>query len=342
MSYFFDETESELRLNFVVGEELSSSRLDSALRDKLEQISQEQDLPDWFISNTVTRGKIASWIEQGFVLVNSEVEKKKSRKLKPSDSILCNLVEDPEVNISPDSSIPLDVVFEDSHILVLNKQPGLVVHPGAGCKSGTLVNALVHYLGSIHNQVGQLSRPGLVHRLDKGTSGLMVVAKSDKAYHGLVSQFADRTVSRQYLALVLTRPLGDARIDLPIGRDEFNKTRMAVGGLKARAASTIWEIKQELSKGLLLSVKLETGRTHQIRVHLHARKAGIVGDPVYVTPETRYPKELLGDVRDFNRQALHAFKLELIHPISGEPQSFEVDVPKDMKKLIRAFNDGMD
>lgn len=238
--------------------------------------------------------------------------------------------------------IPLQILFEDEHIVVVNKQPGLVVHPAPGHYSGTLVNGLLHHcpdLGAIGTEI----RPGIVHRLDKDTSGTLVVAKNAPALERLAAQFKSRGVRKDYLALVCGEFSEDAgTIRLPIGRHPVDRKRMSTASRKPREAETRWRVQGRFPGVCLLEVALKTGRTHQIRVHLAAIRHPIVGDPVYGRRKTDGPKSetaagALGIISEARRQMLHAWRLGFTHPHSGLWVQFESPLPEDMAELIGAL-----
>ncbi|MCB1530519.1 MAG: RluA family pseudouridine synthase [Rhodospirillales bacterium] len=244
----------------------------------------------------------------------------------------------------PPEDIPLDIVFEDEHLLVINKAVGMVVHPGAGNPSGTLVNALLHYCGDSLSGIGGVARPGIVHRLDKETSGLIVVAKNDKAHQGLSDQLSDRSLSRLYTAFVWKAPVPlKGKIDQPIGRHKTQRTKMALRGERGREAVTRYHMKEQYGAAASkIECKLLTGRTHQIRVHMGYLKTPIIGDPLYGLPlqEARalLAKESCGAQQQarilaFGRQALHAGQIGFIHPVSGENMRFKAPLPEDLKNL---------
>lgn len=242
-----------------------------------------------------------------------------------------NVVEDH----GPDDSVELDVIYEDEHIAVFNKQANLVMHPAAGNPTGTVMNGLLHR----YPDAAALPRAGIVHRLDKDTTGLFVVARSALAHRSLVEQLQQRKVSRQYDAVVWGTPVAGATIDAPIGRHGVDRKRMAVrpGG---REAVTHYRVQERFVSHSWLRVKLETGRTHQIRVHLSEHKMPLVGDSVY-GGRLRMPKGatecLQNELRDFERQALHAHELSLVHPASGEICSWQSAVPQDIQQLLVAL-----
>jgi 23S rRNA pseudouridine1911/1915/1917 synthase len=232
--------------------------------------------------------------------------------------------------------IPIAVVHEDTHLVVLDKPAGLVVHPGAGRTGGTLVNALLRHVRDLSG-VGGVLRPGIVHRLDRGTSGLLVVAKDDETHRSLVRQFAGRTVEKEYLALVLGVPARAAgEVDAPIGRDPVHRQRMSVRAPRGREARTSWRIEEHFDGAALLRVRLHTGRTHQIRVHLASLGHPLAGDPVY--GGTRSPSSRRAEAREalrsLARPALHAARLAFTHPASGERLSFEAPLPLDLATVL--------
>ena len=233
-------------------------------------------------------------------------------------------------------AIPLEVVFEDEHLIVIDKPAGLVVHPAAGNPDGTLVNALLFHCRGNLSGIGGVARPGIVHRIDKDTSGLLVVAKSDAAHEGLARQFADHSIERVYLAVVNGQPSRrEGTIDARIGRSDANRKKMAVLGKdssRGKRAVTHYKVRQTMDGASLLECRLETGRTHQVRVHLASIGHALVGDPVYgrANPRMRTILKAL----DFKRQALHAAVLGFVHPVSGDQLRFESDLPNDMTELI--------
>jgi 23S rRNA pseudouridine1911/1915/1917 synthase len=234
-------------------------------------------------------------------------------------------------------AISLHVVHEDDDLLVVDKPAGLVVHPGAGAASGTLVNALLHHVRNLSG-VGGVLRPGIVHRLDKGTSGLLVVAKNDATHRALVDQFAGRTVEKEYLALVLGVPrLREGTVSAAIGRDPRHRQRMSVRAPRGREARTTWRLEEAFDGAALLRVRIHTGRTHQIRVHLASLGHPVAGDPTY--GGTRTPPSRSAAARavlqDLARPALHAARLCFQHPRTGSRLVFESPLPSDLATLVR-------
>jgi 23S rRNA pseudouridine1911/1915/1917 synthase len=245
----------------------------------------------------------------------------------------------PQAAVPIAEDIPIAVVHEDRHLLVVDKPAGLVVHPGAGRATGTLVNALLHRVRDLSG-IGGVLRPGIVHRLDRGTSGLLVVAKDDASHLALSRQFSGRTVEKEYLAVVLGVPRAkEGTIDVPIGRDPVHRQRMSVRAPRGRTARSTYRLVEAFDDAALLRVRIATGRTHQIRVHLAALGHPVAGDPTYGgkrrpasgQPETRVALEAL------TRPALHAARLAFTHPATGERLTFESPLPPDLESLLIAL-----
>lgn len=233
--------------------------------------------------------------------------------------------------------IAIDIVFEDDHLLVVDKPAGMVVHPAAGHADLTLVNALLHHCAGRLSGIGGVARPGIVHRIDKGTSGLLVVAKTDVAHERLAAQFARHSIERAYLALVAGRPNpAGGSVDAPLARSSANRQKMAVvEDGRGKRAVTHYQMLRPLAESALVECRLETGRTHQVRVHMTAIGHPLLGDPVYGRTRPAH-RELLKRL-DFERQALHAAGLGFIHPATGESLSFKSAVPSDMQELLSAL-----
>lgn len=293
-------------------------RLDQTLSDLL---------PDY------SRALIQSWIKDGYVLLDGKSTKAK-QKLIGGEQVHINAFLEEQDDWQAED-IPLDIVYEDKDILVLNKQAGLVVHPAAGNTSGTLLNALIFH----HAEQVLLPRAGIVHRLDKDTSGLMVVAKSLAAHTQLVQQIQQKEVTRQYLAIALGEMTGGKTIDEPVGRHPSQRTRMAVTRDGKEAVTHIRLIKRFHHFSYVLA-QLETGRTHQIRVHMSHIGYPLVGDPAY-GGRSRFPKGISESLKqslgDFKRQALHATYLALFHPVTGEYMEWEQKAPADFQHLLSAI-----
>lgn len=292
----------------------------------------------------LSRSRVEAIIEEGSVHLAGKPLRKPGHRLCGGEELKISIFEAPAISVSADAEVQLDIVYEDASVLVINKAAGIVVHPGAGNFSKTLAHGLVHYLGEKSKLIGEAFRPGLVHRLDKGTSGLMVVAKTEAAQQSLVKQFSSHEIGREYLALVSKLPVvpGGGRknaesglIALPIGRHPKERKKMSVNVPHGRSACTEWCIEERLRYGYLLRLKLQSGRTHQIRVHLHACGASIVGDPTYGRGNpSEFPAELRKAIKDFGRQALHATTLYFRHPEDNKEVSFTVPPPVEMLKLL--------
>ncbi|MDX1443895.1 MAG: 23S rRNA pseudouridine(1911/1915/1917) synthase RluD [Gammaproteobacteria bacterium] len=296
--------------------ECAGQRLDQALAGLL---------PDY------SRSKIKEWIKSGGILLEG-------RKPRPRDAVnggehwVVDVQLERQVGVEA-QPLPLDIVFEDDHLLVINKPAGLVVHPGAGNPDATLQNALLHHCSSLSD----VPRAGLVHRLDKDTTGLLVVAKTLAAHTSLVAQLAERTVKREYEAICAGVMTAGGTIDVPIGRHPVDRKRQAVRQSGGRHAVTHYRVIEKFRAHTHVAVQLETGRTHQIRVHLAHQRYPIVGDPVYgrrVLLPKGASEETIHALQEFRRQALHARRLTLEHPASGETVSWEAPLPADMQRLV--------
>jgi 23S rRNA pseudouridine1911/1915/1917 synthase len=291
---------------------------------------------DAFLASHVagwSRSRLQRLIDDGEVLVNGRVAKS-SYKLRANDEIEADLATLPASNFLPED-IPIEVVFEDDEVIVVNKPAGMVVHPAAGIVSGTLANALAFHFQKL-SSVGGEKRPGIVHRLDKNTSGLMVVAKTEAAHENLADQFRAREVFKSYLALVHGQMKSDTgQIDQPIARDPRHRTRMAVVR-SGRSALTLFRVRQNFERFTLLDVELKTGRTHQIRVHLAWLKHPVVGDETYGSgrDKTIIDPKIRGQVARLGRQFLHAEKLGFKHPRTGERLDFGAELPAELREVL--------
>lgn len=300
-----------------VPEFLSGQRLDAVAA---------QLFPAW------SRGRLKSWIESGALLVNGVAAEKARQPVATGDTLDLTVDEVPLAGNDKPQAIPLDVVYEDDDIAVINKPPGLTVHPGAGQSDSTMQNALLHRFPKTE----LLPRAGLVHRLDKDTSGLLIVGLTLVAYTRLVSDMAAREIRREYDALVNGAVTAGGTVDMPIGRDPRNRLKMAVVE-DGRPAVTHYRVQERFANHTLLRVRLETGRTHQIRVHMAQILHPIVGDAVYggrITRGRNMEESLRLALNGFPRQALHARHLELEHPVTGEELDFTVEAPPDMQRLL--------
>ena len=277
-----------------------------------------------------SRSKLQEWILEGSLTVDGGLRRAKD-KVSVGQKLAVRAQLIPEVSWAGEKR-PLDILFEDEHVLVINKPAGLVVHPAAGHPAGTLVNALLGYAPELE----ALPRGGIVHRLDKDTSGVMCVARSSLAHRSLVTQLSERTVKREYVAVCQGVLSGGKTIDQPIGRHPTARTKMAVTS-SGKPAITHFQVKERFGHHTAITVNLETGRTHQIRVHLAWYKHPLLGDPVY-GGRLRVPKgasdELLSAIRGFPRQALHAQSLRFMHPARDEEVAFTTPLPEDLSQLF--------
>ena len=305
-------------LTFTVDDTNVNSRLDTYLASQIQ---------NW------SRARLQRLIENEDVVVNGR-SAKASYKLRKGDEVEVELVASPAEIFEP-QNIPLDIVHEDESLIVVNKPAGLVVHPAAGIHSGTLANALAFHFQNLPASAGSI-RPGIVHRLDRDTSGLLVVAKTEAALENLSEQFRDRTVFKSYIALVHGRvDNSSGRIDQPLARDPSNRTRMAVvrGG---RSALTLYKVRKHYHRFTLLDVELKTGRTHQIRVHLTWLHHPVVGDETYGGGRDNNIQDarLRSMVRNLGRHFLHAERIAITHPTTGERLQFEAPLPNDLSDLL--------
>lgn len=312
-----DSSTDTSTLSFQVNENDVGARLDAYLASHI---------------NAWSRARLQRLIEAGDVLVNGK-QAKVSYKVSAGDEVEVELTAAPASNFTPEN-IPLEIVFEDDHVIVINKPAGLVVHPAAGINSGTLANALAYHFRQLSNS-GSI-RPGIVHRLDKYTSGLLVAAKTESDHQNLSDQFRAREVFKSYIALVYGVVKQESgRIEQPIARDPRNRTRMAIvaGG---RGALSLYKVRRSYDSFTLLDVELKTGRTHQIRVHLSWLKHPVVGDEVYGSGRDNNVQDvqLRARIRKLNRQFLHAEQLGFSHPQTGEQMRFVAALPPELAGLL--------
>ncbi len=297
--------------------ELAGKRFDQALAEMFPEFS---------------RSRLTEWIKAGSALLDGQLVKPRD-PVRGGEPVTLSVKTEIETTAEAEN-IPLEVVYEDEDVMVVNKPAGLVVHPGAGNPRGTMVNALLF----LDPRMAELPRAGIVHRLDKDTSGLMVVARSLRSHSALVDQLSKREVHRQYVAVVVGPMIAGGTVNAPIGRHSSDRIRQAVVKEgQGREAITHYRVRERFRAHTFVECRLETGRTHQIRVHMAHAKHPIVGDPLYAG-SYRQPKgatpELAETLRAFRRQALHAEKLEFVHPVTGETISSQVPMPADMALLI--------
>ena len=318
-------------IEFSINKKNSGERLDIFLSKKI---------------TTLSRSYIKKLIEKKQVILNNIANTSPSSKVKTNDKIIINIIKDENYDLIP-SRIKLNIIFEDRDILILNKPKGMVVHPGAGNYTNTLVNALIYKYKKKLSDVNGSSRPGIVHRIDKDTSGLLVVAKNNKSHSNLGKQFSDHTIRRKYqcLAWGVIRPLS-GRIETLISRNKKNRQLMTVSDVSGKKAITnyktikVFNIK-DIPKISLLECELETGRTHQIRVHLKYKGTSILGDKQYGKKNIKFKivnKDFFNKLSKLNGQALHAQTLGFRHPINKKMVSFKSNLPLDFKKMLDLLN----
>jgi 23S rRNA pseudouridine1911/1915/1917 synthase len=304
---------------FTVDEDESGERLDRYLVAHLAHISRNQ---------------VQNLIEEGRVRVGA-FAKKASHRLEPGEIVVVDVPEHAPPGVEPEN-IPLDIIYKDSDIAVVNKPAGMIVHPGAGEDSGTLVAALLHHFGGPEHlsRVGGPLRPGIVHRIDKGTSGLLLIALNDVAHEKLVDEFRDRRMEKTYVALLHGKLPGESgTIELPIARDAKRRSRMTARRREGREARTDWRMRLRFDNFAFVEAGLHTGRTHQIRVHFSALGAPVVGDTVYGAPrQERIGRELLPPL---DRNFLHAARIAFDHPIAGKRVEFRAPLPADLREYMK-------
>jgi 23S rRNA pseudouridine1911/1915/1917 synthase len=306
----------------------------------VHQVTLSGDMAGWRFDRalatalpTLSRERLKALISAGDVAIAGTPVRDPSRKMAGGE-VVDVAVPAPAPATARAQDIPLQIMFEDEHLLVVDKPAGLVVHPAAGNLDGTLVNALLHHCAGRLSGIGGVARPGIVHRIDKDTSGLLVVAKTDRAHEGLASQFAAHSVERAYLAVVAGRPMPLAgRIEGALARSSANRQKMAiVADGRGKHAVTHFRTLQPLKEAATVECRLETGRTHQVRVHMLSIGHPLLGDPVYGRTRPVH-REILQQL-DFRRQALHARTLGFFHPVNKDKLTFESPTPPDIQELI--------
>nr|WVJ85345.1 23S rRNA pseudouridine(1911/1915/1917) synthase RluD [Xanthomonas campestris pv. campestris] len=316
----------------------SSEPLDSSLRQAVVPDSAAGRRFDAVLAELFpefSRSRLSEWIKSGDALLDGETARPRDT-LRGGETVQVQVVLETQTHAAP-QDIPLNVLYEDDQVLVIDKPAGLVVHPGAGNPDGTLVNALLFR----DPNLAAVPRAGVVHRLDKDTSGVMVVARTLQAQTALVEQLSARDVHRQYLAVVVGALVSGGTADAPIDRHPRDRLKMAVRD-DGRGAVTHYRLRERFRAHTALECRLETGRTHQIRVHMAHLKSPIIGDPLY-GGALKLPKgatdTLVAELRGFKRQALHAETLEFLHPVSGEPVRASAPVPEDLQRLMSALRE---
>lgn len=301
------------KIDLTISEEMNGTRLDLVLSVALEDFSRS------FIQKLFERERIE---------VNGKVCKEKKYKAVTGDVVVIDIPEPEKVGVEPEN-IPLEVVYEDDDLLVVNKPAGMVVHPAPGNSSGTLVNALMYHCGDNLSSINGVIRPGIVHRIDKDTSGLLMVAKNDKAHSSLSQQLSEHSITRRYKTIVYNNiKEEEGTINQPIGRDPKNRLRNAVTDQNSRHAVTHYRVLERFGKFTFVEAELETGRTHQIRVHMSFIKHPLLGDELYGPVKNK---------QGAKRQMLHAGILGFVHPSTGEYMEFESPLPEDFQKVLNSL-----
>ncbi len=305
-------------MNATISAEMEGWRLDRALATLVPTLSRE---------------RIKALISTGEVTLGGIATRDPSAKARAGAAYRL-VIPEPRPAEAEAQDIPLDIVFEDDHLLVVDKPAGLVVHPAAGNLDGTLVNALLHHCRGRLSGIGGVARPGIVHRIDKDTSGLLVVAKTDRAHEGLAKQFAAHSIERRYLAMTSGIPNPPSgTVDAPLARSPQNRKKVAIAGAgHGKSAITHYRLLQPLRDAALVECQLETGRTHQVRVHMASIGNPLLGDPVYGRTRPAH-REILKDL-GFHRQALHAAVIGFVHPVDRKNCRFESKIPDDMQRLF--------
>lgn len=302
---------SEEKYTFLIDEESKGTRIDRVLSLLLAESS---------------RSYIQKLIEKGNVTVDGKPCTAKNFKVSEGQQVELFMPEPQNLSVEPED-IPLDIVYEDDDVLVVNKPRGMVVHPAAGNYTGTLVNAIMHHCGDRLSSINGVIRPGIVHRIDKDTSGLLMIAKNNVAHESLSAQLAEHSITRRYTALVYHNLNEDeGTVDAPIGRDPKNRLRMAVTTLNSKRAVTHWRVLERFGNYTLIEARLETGRTHQIRVHMSHIKHPLVGDMVYGPKKQPLTED---------GQMLHARMLGFVHPRTGEYMEFERPLPEEFQQVLQ-------
>ncbi len=320
---------------------IQNGRIDKWIIEAISLLNSSHP-EDLKVNTFFSRTKIKDLILSGNIKVDGAKNKNPAYKINPKNEIIINLPEVVEYDVKAEN-IPINIVFEDKHLLVINKETNVVVHPSPGHNSGTLVNALLYHCEGKLSGIGGIKRPGIVHRLDKDTSGLMLIAKTELAHIRLTNMFKNHSIERNYQLLVWNVPVSNGLIDQPIGRSKFNRKKMAIN-INGKKAVTHWTLLQTFSNLVsLINCKLETGRTHQIRVHMSSIGHSLIGDKLYGglpkknKKQNYIQKNIISKCKSFSRQALHSKTLSFVHPISKKKMYFDIDLPNDMKELINSI-----
>lgn len=305
-------------ISVTIADELAGMRLDRALALSVP---------------TVSRERLKALISSGHVRTGTTLVRDPAMKVV-ADACFDIDIPLPTPMSNEAQDIALDIIFEDDHLLIVDKPAGLVVHPAAGNLDGTLVNALLHHCAGRLSGIGGVARPGIVHRIDKDTSGLLVVAKTDPAHEGLSAQFAKHSIDRRYAAIVAGHPKNEGTVDAPLARSPHDRKKIAILA-RGKRAVTHFTLVEPLRHAAMVECRLETGRTHQVRVHMASIGHPLLGDPVYGRNRPEH-RDVLRQL-DFKRQALHAAHLGFIHPVTSAAMAFESKLPHDMQALFTAL-----
>lgn len=307
-------SDMQQKIELIIDEEMKGTRLDLVLSVALEEFS---------------RSFIQKLFESGRITVDGQICREKKLKAAAGSVVVIDIPEPEKLEVTAED-IPLDIVYEDDDVLVVNKPAGMVVHPAPGNYTGTLVNALMYHCGDKLSSINGVIRPGIVHRIDKDTSGLLMVAKNDKAHSSLSQQLSEHSITRRYNAIVYSNIKEDeGTVDRPIGRDPSNRLRNAVTELNSKNAVTHYKVLERFGSFSLIEARLETGRTHQIRVHMAYLKHPLLGDELYGPAKSKSASKL-----GAKRQMLHAGILGFVHPSTGEYMEFQSPLPGDFEKVL--------
>lgn len=322
---------SASELNITISNNLEAETLVFTMPNKYGGVRTDIALAE--IITDLSRSKLTNWLKEGHILIDQQLAKPKV-KINGGETVTITPPFDAESSAYLPENIPLSIVYSDEHLIVINKPAGLTVHPGNGNWQGTLLNGLLYHFP----ELSHIPRAGIVHRLDKNTTGLMVVARTLLAHTNLVQQLQQRSVSRIYRAIVEGYPFKQGIITKNIGRDPHNRIKMTTLEHGGREAITHYRVLQQFDKLCHIECQLKTGRTHQIRVHLKDRGHPLIGDPLYGRGKINYAPEINLAIDNLHRQALHAIKLSFLHPLTQQPVTFKIRLAEDMRNLLQALN----